>query len=221
MGQVKERFVYLLRAGENHYKVGIANNVLNRLKGVQNGNPLTLKIIATVFSEDAPLIESGLHKWLAVHKAAGGREWFELTPLEAIELVARMTELTTTADITKYLAMRNLITRMAVLEKKFDNLLNMKAVAEALEKQRVEMEQKAIGDRKGKKGIAYKGDDLFDDAVEAVNRAGKASASMLQRRLRIGYARAARLLDLLEADGIISKSDGARPREILTIPTHA
>ncbi|MBU2575784.1 DNA translocase FtsK [Patescibacteria group bacterium] len=58
-------------------------------------------------------------------------------------------------------------------------------------------------------------DELYDDAREEVVRAGKASASLLQRRLRIGYARAARLLDILESEGIIGPADGARPREIL------
>jgi S-DNA-T family DNA segregation ATPase FtsK/SpoIIIE len=47
-----------------------------------------------------------------------------------------------------------------------------------------------------------------------VVKAGKASASLLQRRLRIGYARAARLLDLLEARGVIGKGEGAKPREV-------
>jgi len=58
-------------------------------------------------------------------------------------------------------------------------------------------------------------DDLFLDACDIVIRAGKASASLLQRRLRIGYARAARLLDLLEGRGIISQADGSRPRDVL------
>jgi S-DNA-T family DNA segregation ATPase FtsK/SpoIIIE len=58
-------------------------------------------------------------------------------------------------------------------------------------------------------------DDMFDEAAEAVLAAGKASASMLQRRLRVGYARAARLLDLLEERGIIGPADGARPRDVL------
>lgn len=49
-------------------------------------------------------------------------------------------------------------------------------------------------------------------------KAGKASASYLQRRLRIGYARAARLLDLLEEQGIIGPGDGAKPREVLSAP---
>lgn len=58
-------------------------------------------------------------------------------------------------------------------------------------------------------------DELFIDAADCVVRAGKASASLLQRRLRIGYARAARLLDLLEERDIIGPADGARPRDVL------
>lgn len=58
-------------------------------------------------------------------------------------------------------------------------------------------------------------DDLFLDACEIVIRSGKASASLLQRRLRIGYARAARLLDLLEERDVIGPQDGARPRDVL------
>lgn len=58
-------------------------------------------------------------------------------------------------------------------------------------------------------------DDLFNDAAECVIQAGKASASLLQRRLRIGYARAARLLDLLEERGVVGPADGARPRDVL------
>lgn len=57
-------------------------------------------------------------------------------------------------------------------------------------------------------------DDLFEAAKEEVMRSGKASASLLQRRLRVGYARAARLLDILEDHGIIGPGDGAKPREV-------
>jgi S-DNA-T family DNA segregation ATPase FtsK/SpoIIIE len=58
-------------------------------------------------------------------------------------------------------------------------------------------------------------DDLFNDAADTVIRSGKASASLLQRRLRVGYARAARLLDLLEERGVVGPADGARPRDVL------
>ena len=57
-------------------------------------------------------------------------------------------------------------------------------------------------------------DELFDEAVATVRDAKKASASLLQRRLKVGYARAARLLDLMEARGIVGPGDGAKPREV-------
>jgi len=59
------------------------------------------------------------------------------------------------------------------------------------------------------------GDALFEEAKKTVIQAGKASSSLLQRRLRVGYSRAARLIDMLEEQGIIGPADGARPREVL------
>jgi S-DNA-T family DNA segregation ATPase FtsK/SpoIIIE len=58
-------------------------------------------------------------------------------------------------------------------------------------------------------------DDMFKDAVRVVIDSGKASASLLQRRLRVGYARAARLIESMEDQGLIGPADGARPREVL------
>ncbi len=57
-------------------------------------------------------------------------------------------------------------------------------------------------------------DELYDEAVEVVRQAKKASASLLQRRLSVGYARAARLLDLMEEKGLIGPGDGAKAREV-------
>jgi S-DNA-T family DNA segregation ATPase FtsK/SpoIIIE len=61
-------------------------------------------------------------------------------------------------------------------------------------------------------------DELFDDAVRLVFEFGKASTSLLQRRLRIGYGRAAHLIDLMERDGLVGAPDGSRPRELLKHP---
>ncbi len=58
-------------------------------------------------------------------------------------------------------------------------------------------------------------DDLYEEAKDLVVKAGKASTSYLQRKLRVGYARAARLMDILEDKGVIGPSDGAKPREII------
>lgn len=58
-------------------------------------------------------------------------------------------------------------------------------------------------------------DDMYQDAVRAVIEARKASTSLLQRRLRIGYGRAARLVETMEEQGIVGPADGSRPREVL------
>ncbi len=59
---------------------------------------------------------------------------------------------------------------------------------------------------------------MYEEAVRVVVAMGKASTSTLQRRLRLGYGRAARLLDIMEKDGIIGPADGSRPRELLKRP---
>ncbi len=61
-------------------------------------------------------------------------------------------------------------------------------------------------------------DPMFDDAVRLVFEFGKASTSLLQRRLRVGYGRAAHLIDLMERDGLVGPADGSRPRELLKAP---
>lgn len=72
----------------------------------------------------------------------------------------------------------------------------------------------------GKGGVvmdfdAGQGDDMYKDALRVVVDSGKASTSLLQRRLRIGYARAARIIEEMEEQGVIGPADGARPRDVL------
>lgn len=70
-------------------------------------------------------------------------------------------------------------------------------------------------------GMSSEGSDdaLYNEAVRVVIESGKASASLLQRRLKIGYGRAARLLDYMEEQGIVGPSAGSRPREVLVSST--
>ena len=58
-------------------------------------------------------------------------------------------------------------------------------------------------------------DPIFDKAVELILFTGQASASYLQRKLKLGYARAARIIDQIEQEGIVGPSEGSKPREIL------
>ena len=91
-------------------------------------------------------------------------------------------------------------------------------------------EKQPLGNKNGEVSTTYTGDKIdfasvaendemddsrYEEARETVLQAKKASSSLLQRRMRIGYSRAARLIDILEERGIIGPADGAKPREIL------
>lgn len=75
--------------------------------------------------------------------------------------------------------------------------------------------EKPTGPVDGMSGIGEDCDPLYEEAMEAVIEAKRASTSLLQRKLRIGYGRAARIMDELEKNGVIGPADGSRPREIL------
>ena len=76
-------------------------------------------------------------------------------------------------------------------------------------------ETAAVEGEKAKGGDDEIDDDLYQEAVRVVCEMGRASTSTLQRRLRIGYGRAARLIDIMEKDGIVGPPDGTKPREVL------
>lgn len=67
----------------------------------------------------------------------------------------------------------------------------------------------------GENGEATDLDEKYDEAVSIVSESGQASISMLQRRLRVGYNRAARMIEMMEKEGVVGPADGAKPREVL------
>jgi S-DNA-T family DNA segregation ATPase FtsK/SpoIIIE len=74
----------------------------------------------------------------------------------------------------------------------------------------------AEGDEKtGPGGLDFDKDELYDEAARIVVSTGQASISYLQRRLRVGFSRAARLVDMMEAEGLVSPGTGGKPREVL------
>ena len=70
-------------------------------------------------------------------------------------------------------------------------------------------------ERSAEGGEAIEHDPLFDEAVKFIIDSGQASTSSLQRRFRIGFSRAGRLIDTMEREGIIGPADGSKPREVL------
>jgi S-DNA-T family DNA segregation ATPase FtsK/SpoIIIE len=73
----------------------------------------------------------------------------------------------------------------------------------------------AEDEKTGPGGIEYEKDDLYDEAARIVVSSGQVSISYLQRKLRIGFSRAARLVDMMEAEGLVSPGAGGKPREVL------
>jgi len=76
------------------------------------------------------------------------------------------------------------------------------------------IKEKEISSQRNLGGFDSEEDELYNDARQIVVQSKKASASLLQRRLRVGYARAARLLDVLEENGVVGPADGAKPRDV-------
>jgi DNA segregation ATPase FtsK/SpoIIIE, S-DNA-T family len=73
----------------------------------------------------------------------------------------------------------------------------------------------ADDEKSGPGGIEYEKDELYDEAARIVVSSGQASISYLQRKMRVGFSRAARLVDMMEAEGIVSPGAGGKPREVL------
>lgn len=85
----------------------------------------------------------------------------------------------------------------------------IKAQAQPVYNEAIVKEQEKSGMMSGDK------DDVYDEAIRVVMESNQASASILQRRLRLGYARAARIIDMMEADGLVGPFEGSKPRRIL------
>src|SRR4051812_31053277 len=73
----------------------------------------------------------------------------------------------------------------------------------------------AEDEKAGPGGIEFEKDDLYDEAARIVVSTGQVSISYLQRKMRIGFSRAARLVDMMEAEGLVSPGAGGKPREVL------
>jgi S-DNA-T family DNA segregation ATPase FtsK/SpoIIIE len=70
-------------------------------------------------------------------------------------------------------------------------------------------------DKSGPEALEFEKDEMYDEAARIVVASGQASISYLQRRLRIVFSRAARLVDMMEAEGLVSPAAGGKPREVL------
>lgn len=138
-----------------------------------------------------------------------------LDQIGAEKLLGQGDMLFSSEEYTKPIRLQSAYVTEDELKKVVDFLKNQADVAEL---ESIDLDAKEDGNDSGAFFGALdddEGDDLYEDAKQAVIDAGKASTSYLQRKLRVGYSRAARLMDLLEERGVIGAQDGSKPREIL------
>jgi len=160
------------------------------------------------------LIKANMPARIAFSVASGIDSRTILDSLGAEKLLGRGDMLFTTAEISKPRRLQGAFVSDNEIKRIVNYIKDRSGEPQYIE---------AVTDRQKVKGIAGVGldggsgdsDELLEEAKELIINSGKASASYLQRRLSIGYARAARLLDLLEEAGVISQGNGAKPREIL------
>lgn len=169
------------------------------------------------------LIKANITSRIAFQVASGVDSRTILDMIGAEDLLGRGDMLFQAGDVAKLRRIQGTF----VSEKEIKDVVKfIKMQAEQLEEEREEE-----GEEKEKSGFQIEpetiltgvksstgeedmGDELYYEAKKLVLMAGKASASLLQRRLKVGYARAARLLDILEEHGVVSPGEGAKPREV-------
>ena len=212
------RYVYLLRGGDKHYKVGIAADVSARIKTIQTGNGNRIELITARRTATPRELERIIHESLKDSRVDGGTEWFELTPEQALDLAALIHSVKTvsTGDVEAlrediediYASQAKVYAMLARVVEKLNEEPTLKGqltptaleAAEALDREAMKREAE---------------EELYNDAVELARKAGKVSTSMLQRRLRIGYARASRLMDELEENEVVGPANGILARTVL------
>lgn len=205
------KYVYMVRAGKDQYKIGVAVDVGNRIRALQTSNGNKIELITSRRVVAAFEVERSIHKKLETAKLKGGTEWFRLEPEEAIEL-AILVNTTSSVDVDEVEKIRDAIEgvneNQDVIYRMMEDMVKLiNDTRQGVGRPQLEKSERMTRDEAEQ--------EMFEKAVETVRRAGKASTSMLQRRLMIGYARAARLIDQLEQEGIVGTADGARPREVL------
>jgi len=210
-----KKLVYLLECGEKYYKIGIAQRMKKRLSSIRTGNPFPVHVVTRCLVKEAHRLEKEFHHRLKKRKVSG--EWFNLSPEEVIEICI---------IINSPFKQKLFYRRPKMLEFGSKKVMDSNRKLWTIRRQGLYEEpiepMTLVGEKKLEQlipNVKYKLPDdaeLITSAEFEIDKYGIASASFLQRKLSIGYARAARILDKLESRGFIGPSDGKHSRQILT-----
>ncbi len=229
-----------MRTGEDHYKVGVATSVFKRLKALQTSSSTRIELVTAKRMHNAFETEKSIHQRFIDVRVGGGKEWFKLTDKEAIEAAVEINkhssvDLTEIDSLKQDLeerseALHNLVEEHIVKlqevlsqhERTQSKIINRLETISTEYRQSGENNhtfkektplidtQKEIKPTPAK--LLY--DPMIERALDIFLREGKGSTSLLQRKLAIGYGRAARIIEKLEDRGVISELDGIKARVV-------
>lgn len=198
------KHVYMVRAGESQYKIGVTSNIIKRMKALQTSNGNKIELVTSRFVDNPSEVESELHKSLKAVKANGGKEWFELNDSQAIQLAINLNKYQS-SEISEMQLIRNELEQHLVFVNKLCRKINHSINIQTIEPISIIKVEKTV---RSDEHYKEKAKDLF-------KKENKASTSLLQRKLGIGYGRASRIVDQLEAEGYVSEANGQNPRMVL------
>ena len=231
--------VYILRGGDKFYKVGVAVNVSSRISSIKTSNPFKVELVASRFLEDAESVEQELHIKLREYQTNAQNEWFEMKPAQVLELCVLLGSYRQPKFLGRQVTTETLLARLDLEHDEIKSQIRSTIVGLDTLSSRIKALEKSGGsvpvtyfdkvqgepespihagqDLSGTDSNTSNqpvGDVLEDLAYQVCLDAGKASSSLLQMRLSIGYARAARLINTLERKGLVGPLNGASPREV-------
>lgn len=205
------KHVYIVRAGDSHYKIGVTSNIVKRISELQTSNGHKIELVSSRLVDDEKKVESELHKALREVRLSGGREWFDLTPKEAIDLCVELSKY----SIPETSILESLKETLALQTEKSIKL--MRKIDRCIGQPIKETHKVKLKVTRHSPKPIQKDDELAEQALSVFRTAGYASTSLLQRKLRIGYGRSARILDRLEQEGFVARQENNKPRELINV----
>lgn len=209
------KYVYILKSA-GIYKIGITGNLESRLSGIRTSSPHNVDVIMAKQIKDAELLEYQLHQKYKDKKSGNAQEWFSLTDSEALDVCASISKEEGEKQNSEEITFRKTVEKLLDNQKKIEK--NISEINERLRLRIVKQKEKEDTIREDIVVIPKKittDEELEQEAVEIIKMVGRASSSLLQRKLKIGYARASRIIDMLEIRGYVGCQKGNLPRELI------
>ncbi len=209
------KYLYLLKTGYANYKIGATQDVQKHIQSIASSTPNLIKVVASKPIENADEIANLIKESIQNFKADGGNGWFRLTPEQALEVSIQISN-QPDIDISEYFSMHAILKEQKwlhkLINKKLDYVINNYQKHPPKKELKVIMSPKVAKPTADDLMISEK--ELIEEAYELFLREMRASTSMLQRKFRIGYGKASRIIDQLEEKGLIGASNGSKARQV-------